>query len=343
MTCACTIVPKSVLERLAVDRRFPARARQAAANSARVSDELRLLRTQALSLTRTTHAAGARLLTLAAAPELLVYDCRHTQSLPGRLVAKPKTARDSTVKRAWTATGAVATFYRQVFRRNSIDGAGMTLASSVHYGVDFNNAMWNGSQMVYGDGDGRIFLDFTRGIDVIGHELTHGVTQHTLQLDYSGDAGGLNESLSDCFGAMFQQWQSGQDVHAASWLIGAQIMGPAAKAKGYTCLRNMSDPADVRCLAPQPTRYGDITPGTDPHYSSGPPNLAFCRACKSAGGRSWETVGPVWYAAMTTGGPQPQLTMPQFAARTRQAARQLYGARSAIVAAVDDGWTSVGL
>jgi hypothetical protein len=78
---------------------------------------------------------------------------------------------------------------------------GMTLISSIHYGVSYNNAFWNGMQMTYGDGDGSIFVDFSRGNDVIGHELTHGVTQHSLQLNYSNEAGGLNESMSDCFGA----------------------------------------------------------------------------------------------------------------------------------------------
>ena len=76
----------------------------------------------------------------------------------------------------------------------------MTLVSSLHYGVNYNNAFWNGTQMTYGDGDGSIFLDFSKGNDVIGHELTHGVTQHSLQLNYSNEPGGLNESLSDCFG-----------------------------------------------------------------------------------------------------------------------------------------------
>jgi Zn-dependent metalloprotease len=86
----------------------------------------------------------------------------------------------------------------------------MTLISSVHYLTNFNNAFWNGSQMTYGDGDGQIFVDFTLGNDVIGHELTHGVTQHSLALSYKNEAGGLNESVSDVFGSMFRQWQAGQ-------------------------------------------------------------------------------------------------------------------------------------
>ena len=93
------------------------------------------------------------------------------------------------------------------------------MMSGIHYGVHWQNAMWNGGQMIYGDGDGSIFTDFTNGNDVIGHELTHGVTQNSLGLQYTDDAGGLNESISDCFLArMFRQWEKGQDVSSA--LIG---------------------------------------------------------------------------------------------------------------------------
>jgi len=219
----------------------------------------------------------------------------------------------------------------------------MTMMSSIHYDVNFNNAMWNGSQMLYGDGDGQLFVDFTNGNDVIGHELTHGVTQHGLQLTYADDAGGLNESISDCFGSMFRQWEANQASDTADWLIGPDIMGPASKAKGYTCLRDMANPAAAHCLAPQPTRYSQITPGMDPHYSSGPPNLAFCTACKTLGGQSWEQIGQVWYRALTGFAPSPNMKMTEFANRTRQAATQLYAGSPGVLAAVDRGWKLVGL
>src|SRR5262249_7982870 len=158
---------------------------------------------------------------------------------------------------------------------------------------------------------------------------THGVTQHSLQLDYSDDAGGLNESISDCFGSMFRQWQANEDVTKADWLIGADIMGPGAKRKGYTRLRSLTNPAGNKALAPQPTQYSQVTPGMDPHYSSGPPNLAFTTACLTLGGKSWEHIGRIWYTVLTTSGAQPSMTMPQFAARARQIAAQLYPGASA--------------
>jgi Zn-dependent metalloprotease len=197
--------------------------------------------------------------------------------------------------------------------------------------------------MIYGDGDGSIFVDFTRGNDVIGHELTHGVTQHSLQLAYSGDAGGLNESISDCFGSMFRQWEAKQDVKKADWLIGRDIMGPGAKKRGFTCLRDMADPAAKHCLAPQPTKYSQVTPGMDPHYASGPPNLAFYTACATLGGYSWAKIGQVWYHSLTGFGPMPNMTMKTFAARTRQGAHTLYPGDAAVFAAVDTGWKKVGL
>jgi Zn-dependent metalloprotease len=343
MSCTCHIVPKDVLERLAGDKKLSAELRRAARDSARLSDGLRALRQQAGLLTRLAQDTGAHLVELAASPKVTVYDCRHSQTLPGAPVASPKTAKDATAQRAYVETTDVAKFYKAVFNRNSIDDAGMTLMSSIHFGRNYNNAMWNGTQMVYGDGDGKLFVDFTQGDDVIGHELTHGVTQHSLQLAYSGDAGGLNESLSDCFGSMFRQWSAKQDVSAADWLIGADIMGPTAKAKGFKALRNMARPDDKAALAPQPTQYSQITPGMDPHYSSGPPNLAFCTACKTLGGKSWEGIGQVWYAALTTSGARPDMTMPQFAARTRQLAAQKYPGQPAVAAAVDAGWKKVGL
>lgn len=341
--CTCSIVPKDVLERLAGDKKLDAAARKAAADTARMSDAMRRLRDQHVALTGLAMAGGSHLTQLAAAPQVTVYDCKNTQTLPGSPVKSPKTSKDASAKRCFSETTGVAKFYKAAFGRNSIDNAGMTMMSSIHFGTHYNNAMWNGAQMIYGDGDGKLFIDFTKGNDVIGHELTHGVTQHSLQLAYAGDAGGLNESMSDCFGSMFRQWEAGQDVKAADWLIGADIMGSVAKAKGFKCLRNMANPADKAALAPQPTMYSQITPGMDPHYSSGPPNLAFHTACTTLGGKSWEKIGKVWYTVLTTSGAQPHITMPQFAARCRQVAAQLFAQDPKVAQAVDTGWKKIGI
>jgi len=344
MACSCCIVPPDVLKRLARDPKVSAAARKAASDTARLSTAIRKLRDQAGEITRVVGAVGAsRSHAIATKPKVTVYDCKQTQTLPGSPVANPGWAADATAKRTFVETTGVAKFYKKAFDRNSIDDAAMTLMSSIHYGVKFNNAMWNGTQMLYGDGDAQLFVDFTRGNDVIGHELTHGVTQHSLQLAYAGDAGGLNESISDCFGSMFRQWEAKQDVTKADWLIGSDILGPAARSAGYTSLRNMANPADKKALAPQPTKYSQLTPTMDPHYTSGPPNLAFCLACQAAGGRSWETVGLVWYRALTGFAPSPNMKMKTFANRTRAVAKQLFPANPKIAAAIDSGWKQVGL
>ena len=341
--CTCFIVPGEVLTRLAQDRELSAELRKTLLDTAQISHEIRDLRSQAAKLTSVAMVHSGAIVELAAAPMVTVYDCKHTYTLPGTLIPNPKKSPDPTAKRTFKETTSVAKFYKDVFKRNSIDNHGMTMMSSIHYGVKYNNAMWDGTQMVYGDGDGSIFIDFTKGDDVIGHELTHGVTQYSLQLKYSDEAGGLNESMSDCFGSMFRQWEKKQDVKKADWLIGHDIMGPTSKARGFTCLRDMANPAAQHCLAPQPTQYSQITPGMDPHYSSGPPNLAFCTACKTLGGKSWEKIGQVWYQSLTAYGPTPDMKMKPFADRTRQAAQTMFSGTPAVAAAVDKGWKHVGL
>ena len=341
--CTCFIIPRDVLTRLSQDAELEAEVRKNFLDTAQISHEMRQLRSQAGLLTSVASAHADAIHVLSAAPLVTVYDCKHTFTTPGTPVPNPGGSADPTAKRAFDETTNVAKFYKDVFGRNSIDNHGMTMMSSIHYGTDFNNAMWNGTQMIYGDGDGKIFIDFTNGDDVIGHELTHGVTQHSLQLKYQGEAGGLNESMSDCAGSMFRQWEHKQDVKQADWLIGHDIVGPTAKARGITCLRDMANPAAKHCLAPQPTQYSQITPNMDPHYASGPPNLAFYTACMDYGGHSWDPIGKVWYHVLTSSGAMPNMTMKQFADRARQAAHQLYSGTPKVLAAVDKGWKHVGL
>ena len=344
MCWTCHIVPKAALERFARDRSLPAEQRKNFADTIKIDAEFRRLRTQATKLTRlATRMAVAPAAAVAAAPAVTVFNCNHGQTLPGGQISNPATSPDATAKHVFAETTSVASFYSQVFGRNSVDGAGMTLISSIHYGVRYNNAFWNGSQMTYGDGDGSIFVDFSKGNDVIGHELTHGVTQHSLQLNYTNEAGGLNESMSDCFGSMFRQWEAKQNVNQADWLIGKDIMGPAAIKKGFTCLRDMANPAAKHCLAPQPTKFSQYKAGMDPHESSGIPNLAFYTVAKAAGGNSWEKVGQIWYKSLTGFGPAPNMKMKAFANRTRAVAAQLYPGNTSVANAVDAGWKKVGL
>lgn len=345
MCCTCQIVPLHVLRRLSRDSKLSKAQRKHFADTMKIDTELRKLRDQAARLTRVaTMVATPRSLAVAAGPPgVTVNDCNHNQTLPGALINDPGNSSDPTAKRVFVETTSVAKFYAQVFERNSIDDAGMTMISSIHYGDGYNNAFWNGSQMTYGDGDGSIFIDFSKGNDVIGHELTHGVTQHSLQLTYVDEPGGLNESLSDCFGSMFRQWDGNQNVNDADWLIGADIMGPTAQQRGFTCLRDMSEPDADHCLSPQPTKYSQFKAGMDPHISSGIPNLAFSTICKAVGGNSWDKVGKIWYKSLTGFGPTPNMKMKAFANRTRSVASGLFAGDSAVANAIDAGWQKVGL
>src|SRR4029079_5748218 len=236
-----------------------------------------------------------------------VFDAQHGQTLPGKLVRgeKDRKSSDISVNEAFTGSGKTYDFYKMVYNRNSIDDSGMRLYSTVHFRRNFNNAFWNGQQMVYGDGDGEIFDRFTKSIDVIGHELTHGVTQYEAALEYQGQPGALNESFSDVFGSLVKQFTLKQNVDKADWLIGEGLF--TKKVKGVA-LRSMKEPG---------TAYDDPTIGKDPqpghmknyvntpsdnggvHINSGIPNHAFYLTAVELGGYAWEKAGKIWYAALT--------------------------------------------
>jgi Zn-dependent metalloprotease len=338
-----TIIPLEVLVRFSRDRKLSAQERKQFAEMVDFELQWRKNRTTQARFTRETLSLLPSAEAIATKPSVIVYSCRNTTSLPGTPVSRPGTSSDLSAKRAFNETTAVANFLKQVFGRNSIDNAGKTLLSSIHYSIRYNNAFWNGNQMIYGDGDGNIFLDFTRSTDVIAHELTHGLTQYTAGLSYVNEAGGLNESMSDVFGSMFRQWRAKQTVITADWLIGRDIMGPGAISRGYSCLRSMAAPAASYCLAPQPTNYSQYRTGMDPHDSSGIPNFAFYKAAMAIGGYSWEKAGQIWYKALTGYAASPNMRMSAFANRTRTLAGTLYPKEPAIKAAVSSAWTAVGL
>lgn len=344
--CTCFIIPEGVLERFAQDKKLTAQQRQYFVDAVRLERDWRRARAATAkfaTLSRSILPSAVSVIAAAAAPSVLVFDCGHGVTLPGTQIANPGASADGSAKRTFDETTAVVDFYQTVFGRNSLDNAGMTLLSSIHFSVNYNNAGWNGSQMKYGDGDGNIFIDFTNSNDVIAHELAHGVTQFTSGFAYTNQAGGLNESMSDVFGSMFRQWRANQTVNTADWLIGKEILGPGATARGFTCLRDMANPAATHCLAPQPTKFSQYHDGMDPHESSGIPNLAFYKAATAIGGRSWEKAGKIWYQALIGFAPSPNMKMTVFANRTRKLAGTLFPAEPAVKTAVDNAWKAVGL
>jgi Zn-dependent metalloprotease len=287
-----------------------------------------------------------------------VYDVQHEDDLPGRLVrgeGDPPTG-DPAVDEAYEGAGATYDLYQQVFERNSIDDQGMRLDSSVHYLQGYDNAFWNGRQMVYGDGDEdlpeaeRLWNRFTIAIDVIGHELTHGVTQYEANLVYRFQSGALNESFSDVFGTLVKQRLLGQTVDQADWLVGEGLF--TANVSGVA-LRSMKAPG---------TAYDDPVLGKDPqpghmndfenlpfwednggvHINSGIPNHAFYFVATEIGGYAWEKAGQIWYITLRDR-LRRRATFQDAAYFTFQVAGDLYGVGSQEQQAVRNGWAQVGI
>jgi Zn-dependent metalloprotease len=281
-----------------------------------------------------------------------VYDNKNAGDEPpsGTLVRKEgdPPVSDVAVNEAYDAAGATYDLYHDIFGRNSVDDKGMPLASYVHFGTDYPNAFWDGSEMVYGDGDPALFERFTKCIDVIGHELTHGVTQYEANLDYYGQSGALNESMSDVIGSLVKQRVLNQTADKADWLIGAGLLVPSIHGEA---LRSMKAPG---------TAYDDPLIGKDPqpadmmhfvktakdnggvHINSGIPNRAFYLAAASIGGYAWEKAGQIWYTALRDR-LRSRSGFRAAARSTINVARELYGADSQEMKAVQSAWETVGV
>ncbi len=242
----------------------------------------------------------------------LIYDSKGTASLQHKLVRSegdPKST-DPAVNEAYDFSGDTYDFYDKVFDRNSLDDNGMTLISNVHVadpdtGEPMDNAFWDGEQMAYGDGSGSGFDRFTKSIDVVGHELTHGVVTFTSNLIYFGQSGALNEHFADVFGVLVGQWVRGETANNGSWLIGADLIQPAPTRRA---LRDMENPGTAfqgdPLLGddPQPAHMDDLYTGprdrNGVHINSGIPNRAFALAAKAIGGKAWDVTGRIWYDTM---------------------------------------------
>lgn len=283
-------------------------------------------------------------------PDRTLYDCRHGTDLPGTKVRAEgeDPTSDASVNRAYAGLGATFDLLLSVYGRRSIDGNGLPLIGSVHYDEKYNNAFFDGEQMVFGDGDGEIFLDFTVAIDVIAHELAHGLTQYTANLNYYGQSGALNESVSDVFGSLVKQYSLGQTAGQADWLIGAGLLAPRVQG---VALRSMKAPGtayddDVLGKDPQPASMDDyIHTGEDNggvHLNSGIPNRAFYLLATALGGSSWERAGQLWFDVLTGGELAVDADFASFARLTVAAARSRFGEGDE-VEAVLKAWSEVGV
>jgi Zn-dependent metalloprotease len=342
----CPILPPELLRRIA--EKGNARQREAALETLGIDHTLRLGRAT-LELLGPPAARHGFFGLAGAQKQRTIYDAHDSESLPGRIVRHEGEARtnDVEVNEAYDGLGATFDFFAEVYDRNSIDDEGLHLDATVHYGRRYDNAFWNGRQMVFGDGDGDLFNRFTISLDVIAHELTHGVTGDEARLVYLGQAGALNESLSDVFGSLVKQYARRQAAAQADWLIGEGLF--TAKVHGVA-LRSLKAPGtafDDPLLGrdPQPaTMAGYVRTSSDNggvHTNSGIPNHAFYLAAIGLGGYAWEKAGRIWYDTLRDRRLKPTATFRQFAQLTVQNAGRAFGAgERGVVAAA---WAEVGV
>jgi Zn-dependent metalloprotease len=324
--------------------------------------EQRTMATNTLAVDATLRAFRASAQTFAAAPSVealanpgekrrTIYTASHSQQLPGQRVrgeGDPPSG-DVAVNEAYEGLGATWDFFWNTYGRNSIDDEGMALDATVHFGQAYNNAFWNSQQMVFGDGDGQIFNRFTISLDVIGHELAHGVTEDESQLAYLFQPGALNESLSDVFGSLVKQQRSHQTAKDADWLIGEGLLAPGIQG---IALRSMKEPGSA---------YDDPVLGKDPqpahmkqfvhtyednggvHINSGIPNHAFYLASTRLGGYAWEKAGRIWYETLRDSRLRTNSGFKRFATLTAANASRLFGTGSVEHAVVISAWQDVGV
>ena len=331
----CRLIPPFLLERIAAAHPDTAVRDRARATLSRDAD----VRAMRASVAGRRQAAGQA--------AFVVNDAHHGTDLPGDLVrsAGDPPSGDQAVDEAYSGVEATLALYQEVYARASYDGNGAQVVSTVHYDQDYDNAFWDGSQLVFGDGDGQVFERFTKPIDVVGHELSHAVTEHTAALTYEDQSGALNESVSDVFGSCVKQRQLGQSVDQADWLIGEGIFLPAVQG---VALRSMKAPGtayddDVLGKDPQVGSMDDYVATSEDnggvHTNSGIPNRAFYLAATAMGGNAWDGAGRIWYAALTSGiGPDTDFA--GFAAATLEAARAVSPDAER---AVTEAWTTVGV
>ena len=376
----CTIVPPYLLRRLAVDAdpRVAEVAQRTLAHDGTVRERRVVLAERSQRRPRGSDGAGSAgsaglvppdlrervraldtgrraqvTVTLPAAPHRQIHDAKHGTRLPGALVRTEGDAAvtDVSVNEAYDGLGATWQLLWDAFQRDSLDGKGLSLVATVHFDRDYDNAFWDGAQMVFGDGDGVYFDSFTSSLDVIGHELAHGLTQYTAGFTYVAQSGALNESVSDVFGSMVKQLHLGQTATEADWLIGEGLFTDRVKG---VALRSMKAPGtayDDPALGrdPQPATmdgYVDLPHDGDHdnggvHTNSGIPNHAFYLAATAIGGPSWEGAGRAWFDALTSKGMPKDCDFATFAARTIAAATKRFGAKSAQSKAVRGAWEQV--
>lgn len=276
-----------------------------------------------------------------------VYDAKEKTSLPGEKARFENEAPtgNSEVDKAYDYTGVVRDFYKNVYNRNSIDAKGMDLVSTVNYGRSYENAFWNGSQMTYGKPGAKSPFETFVLLDVCGHEITHGVTEKESKMEYYGQSGALNESMSDVFGELIEQYSKNQTADQAKWLVGDGIWKSNINGRALRDMLNPGTAYDDPKVGKdrQPAHMKDYYKGWSDnqgvHINSGIPNKAFATFAQAVGGFAWEKPGQIWFAARKAAGYKPDFA--QFAQHTIDQAEKL--GHADLIPKLKAAWDGVGV
>lgn len=355
--CACFAIPFNLLDAA------PLSDNDAAAKPQSSIDEASRLRAK-----RTAIAMRKKVVPPKKAPFEIgrcrrqVFDVGNGKDLPGKLTRTEgqKPVGDIAVDSAYDNVGTALDFYFQVFKRDSVNDRGAIVKSAVHYDVDFDNALWTGTMMVFGDGNLTKGLSrFTESIDLIAHELSHAVIQNLIPgglgavripvskrtvegwtHELRGEAGSLNESFADVMGSLVKQWQLKQNVRTADWLMGTDVLDDS---RGIA-IRSLKDPGNRQMTHPRDGQVKNMhqySEGMHVHNGSGIPNHAFYLAAKAIGGFAWEKTGLIWYDAFAT--LKPLAKFSDAAKATLRIARRRFGDKSKEFKAVAAAWNDVNV
>jgi Zn-dependent metalloprotease len=264
------------------------------------------------------------------------YTADNRAGVPGRILIDEgeRAKNDAVAQAAHDGAGKVYDYYFNTFKRDAIDGRGGPMVSTVHYGSDpqdAENAAWIGErqQMIYGDG-GKIFKPLAYGLDVVGHEFTHGVTDGTAGLIYQGQSGALNESYSDIFATM---------IDRGNWTIGEQVVksppfpAPVLRNLEDPSLGGKYDPRDPLAGVGQPSKMSEYArlPNSRKadnggvHINSGIPNRVAFLVAQALGREKTEQI----YYRTLTQYLTPDSNFGDAARATIRAAQELYGGNEA--------------
>jgi len=231
--------------------------------------------------------------------DVVIYDDLNQWNLNVQQVRGPgdPPVKGANANAAYDALEATREFYREVLERDSIDNSGLTIVGNVNFGVQYDNAFWDGAEMVFGNGDDIIFKDLTNDVDVPGHELTHGVTQYTAGLIYTDQPGALNEATSDIMGACVDQYVNKLDAGTFNWLIGEGVMADDLYGEAIRSLAHPGTAYDNPIIGkdPQPDSMAGYVPNGDPHLNSGIINRVFYLIATDLGSFP---AAKLWYATL---------------------------------------------